>query len=262
MTPMIPYVSRLTIFPIKALDGLTVEHSMLLESGALQGDREFAIFDEADRFVNGKRNPHVHSLRAQYDLRAGTVSLHKHGTEFATSFHLTNEWDALETWLSQYFGFPVQVKQNLKMGFPDDTVSPGPTIVSTATLEAIASWYPELTVDEIRRRFRTNIEISGVLAFWEDRLFSTPDSPVTFQIGDATFMGVNPSQRCVVITRDSQTGDAYPTFQKTFITRRRETLPSWSERSQFNHFYRLAVNTRVPSSEAGTVIKVGDPVRL
>jgi len=259
---MISYVSRLAIFPIKALDGMTIERAMLLESGALQGDREFAIVDEADRFVNGKRNSHVHSLRAQYDLSAGTVSLHQHESESATSFHLMKDRDALETWLSEYFGFPVQVKQNLKMGFPDDTVSPGPTIVSTATLEAIASWYPELTVDEIRRRFRTNIEISGVPAFWEDRLFSTPDSPVTFQIGDATFAGVNPSQRCVVITRDSQTGDVYPNFQKTFINHRRETLPSWSERSQFNHFYRLAVNTRVPSSEAGTIIKIGDTVDL
>ncbi|MBW4533117.1 MAG: hypothetical protein KME09_04195 [Pleurocapsa minor HA4230-MV1] len=63
---------------------------------------------------------------------------------------------ALCDWLESYFGFPVELQQNLSMGFPDDTISPGATIVSTATLEAIASWYPELDTADIRRRFRAN----------------------------------------------------------------------------------------------------------
>ncbi|MCU0547170.1 MAG: MOSC domain-containing protein [Oscillatoriaceae cyanobacterium Prado104] len=112
-------------------------------------------------------------------------------------------------------------------------MSPGPTIISTSTLEAIASWYPGLDLEEIRLRFRSNIEISGVPAFWEDRLFAAAQEIVNFQIGNVQFMGINPCQRCVVITRDSQTGEAYPNFQKTFVAQRRTTLPAWVDRSRF-----------------------------
>ena len=146
------------------------------------------------------------------------------------------------------------------MGFPDDTVSPGATIVSTATLEAIASWYPELDTAGIRRRFRANIELGGVPAFWEDRLFTTAGNTVDFKVGDVEFMGVNPCKRCIVVTCDPQTGEAYPQFQKTFITQRKNTLPEGVERSRFNHYFRLAVNTRLNPSEAGKVIKIGDRV--
>ncbi len=146
------------------------------------------------------------------------------------------------------------------MGFPDDTFSPGATIISTATLKEIASWYPELEIDDVRRRFRANIEIGGVPAFWEDCLFADADSIVKFQVGGVVFMGVNPCQRCIVVTRNPQTGEAYPQFQKTFIKQRKKTLPEWTERSRFNHFFRLAVNTRLSPEQAGKTIAIGDIV--
>ncbi len=262
MTTVTPYVSRLFIHPIKSLDRVGVETIDVLKSGALKRDREFAIFDGSDHFVNGKRNDRVHALRSEFDLETNIVSLRVQGTDRAKTFHVEKEREALECWLGEYFGFPVKMKQNLDTGFPDDTVSPGPTIISTATLEAIASWYPGLDVEEVRLRFRNNIEISGVPAFWKDRLFAEPEEAVHFQIGDVQFMGINPCQRCVVITHDSQTGEAYPSFQKTFVTQRRATLPEWAQRSRFNHFYRLAINTRLPPTEAEKTICVGDELRI
>ena len=261
MTNVIPYVSRLFIHPIKSLDRVGVEAVTVLKSGALSRDREFAIFDQSAHFVNGKRNEKVYALRSEFDLETNIVSLRVQGADQAHEFHIEKERDALESWLGEYFGFPVEMKQNLDTGFPDDMVSPGPTIISTATLEAIASWYPGLDVEEIRLRFRTNIEISGVPPFWEDQLFTEAGEVVDFQIGDARLMGINPSQRCVVIARDSHTGAIYPNFQKTFIAQRRATLPVWSERSRFNHFYRLAINTRLPVTEAGKTISIGDELR-
>ncbi|MUL39364.1 MOSC domain-containing protein [Gloeocapsopsis dulcis] len=262
MTDVVPYVSRLFIYPIKSLDRVGIEAIAVLKSGALKRDREFAIFDQSDHFVNGKRNGRVHALRSKFDLETNLVSLRLQGTDRANVFHIEKERDALEGWLGEYFGFPVEVKQNRDTGFPDDTVSPGPTIISTATLEAIASWYPELDVEEVRLRFRTNIEISGVPAFWEDRLFTKAEDTVHFQIGEVQFMGINPCQRCVVITRDSQTGETYPNFQKTFVAQRRTTLPEWVEQSRFNHFYRLAINTRLPITEEGKTICIGNELRI
>ena len=85
---------------------------------------------------------------------------------------------------------------------------------------------------------------------------------VPFRIGGVTIHGVNPCQRCVVPPRDPETGEAIPDFSPIFRTKREETLPAWAARSRFNHFYRLAVNTRVPESEVGKVLRVGDEVRL
>ena len=243
------YVARLFIYPIKSLDAVKCDRVTVLESGALKSDRTWAIFEKSGNFVNGKRNQKIHSLRSQFDLETNNLTLEIQGQ--TVKFNLITDRQALCNWLEDYFGFPVNIKQNLDMGFPDDTVSPGATIVSTATLEAIASWYPELTTEDVRRRFRTNIEVGGVPAFWEDKLFTDPDQTVKFKIGEVEFMGVNPCQRCVVVTRDPQTGQPYPRFQKTFIQQRKNTLPEWTERSRFNHYFRLAVNTRLSPTEAG-----------
>ncbi|MEO1341122.1 MAG: MOSC domain-containing protein, partial [Cyanobacteria bacterium J06635_13] len=214
------------------------------------------------KFVNGKRNAKVHNLRSQFDLASQTFSLQIQGTETKAKFNLVEQQAQLADWLTGYFGLTVEIKQDLQMGFPDDTVSSGATIVSTATLEAIASWYPELETEDIRRRFRANIELGGIPAFWEDRLFTTAEDTVKFTIGGVEFMGVNPCQRCIVVTRDPQTGQPYPQFQKIFITQRKNTLPETVERSRFNHYFRLAVNTQLKPTEAGKTIKLGDQVQI
>ena len=254
------YISQIFIYPIKSLDPVSCDRVTVLESGALQGDRTWAIFDRAGNFVNGKRNQKIHALRSEFDLATTTLSLKVQGTNIQGKFDLIEEQVEVCNWLAEYFGFPVEIGQDLNMGFPDDTVSPGATIVSTATLEAIAAWYPELETEDIRRRFRANIEIAGVPAFWEDQLFTTAERGIKFKLGNVEFMGVNPCQRCVVVTRDPLTGKTYPKFQQTFVKKREETLPEWTERSRFNHFFRLAVNTRLSSAEAGKVIRVGDRV--
>lgn len=262
MTDAIAYVSKLFIHPIKSLDRVSIENITVLKSGALKRDREFAIFDKSGQFINGKRNDRIHAIRSEFDLETNMVSLRVQGTDRGKIFHVEKDREALECWLGEYFGFPVEVKQNLETGFPDDTVSPGPTIISTATLEAIASWYPGLDIEEVRLRFRSNIEISGVPPFWEDRLFAEAEKTVNFKIGNVQFMGINPCQRCVVVTRNSQTGVADPNFQKTFVAQRRATLPAWTDRSRFNHFYRLAINTRLPITEQGKTICIGDELRI
>ncbi|NJO66541.1 MAG: MOSC domain-containing protein, partial [Leptolyngbyaceae cyanobacterium RM1_405_57] len=240
-----PYLKHITIFPIKSLDGLEVTQATFLKGGAIAHDREFAIVDQQGKFVNGKRTEKIHRLRSAFDLAARTVTMTNQDTAQSQQFHLDDERQRLSAWLSDFFGYPVGLKQDLHIGFPDDTDASGPTVVSTATLEAIASWFPELSVEEVRRRFRTNLEIDGVPAFWEDQLFAEAGQFVPFQIGDVVLSGSHPCQRCVVPTQDSVRGDRYPNFQKTFVIKRQETLPEWTVRQRFNHFYRLTVNTKV-----------------
>ncbi|MEE3717119.1 MOSC N-terminal beta barrel domain-containing protein [Tumidithrix elongata RA019] len=258
-----PKLDRVSIYPIKSLDGLVVSQAEVLSSGALRGDREFAIVDAQGNFVNAKRNPSVHLLRARFDLVQRFVYLNHQNSDCPeVCFHLDERREAIAAWLSEFFGMTVQIVQNLEMGFPDDPKSPGPTVVSTASLQAVADWFPELTLDQTRLRFRTNLEFGDVPAFWEDRLFSTEGNVVKFQIGNVRIHGINPCQRCPVPTRDPLTGEVYANFQKIFVSQRRETLPTEVERSRFNHFYRLTVNTQIPASEAGKILRVGDAIEI
>ncbi|MGB7413099.1 MAG: MOSC N-terminal beta barrel domain-containing protein [Thermosynechococcaceae cyanobacterium] len=257
-----PQLSRILLYPIKSLDGVAVTEAVLLKGGALQGDLEFAIIDQKGRIINGKRDAKIHRVRSQFDLCKRLIHLNVQGESTAASFHLDQQRSALEVWLSDFFGQPVALIQNLETGFPEDLDSTGPTIVSEATLKTVASWYPSLDFKTIRCRFRTNLELDAAKPFWEDRLFSEPDCPIPFQIGAVAFRGTNPCQRCPVPTRNPETGEAYEGFQKTFVAKRRETLPDGVIRSRFNHFYRLTVNTRVPASEAGKVLRIGDSLHI
>lgn len=160
-------LARIHIYPIKSLDGIAVNRATVLKSGALQFDRQFAIFDERGKFVNGKRNAKVHLLRTSFDFDAWTVSLRVQGTEQTQVFHLTEERTELEAWLSDYFGQKVSLRQNPLSGFPDDTDACEPTIISTATLEALAARFPGISINQMRSRFRANLEIEDVPAFWE-----------------------------------------------------------------------------------------------
>ena len=258
-----PRLSRIVLFPIKSLDGVFVQQARIAPGGSLVGDREFAIADACDRWVNGKRVPKIMGLRASFDLPQRQVILRTSGDLQSHRFHLDQERTELEHWLSAYFEQPVHLVQNLETGFPDDRALPGPTVVSEASLCTVASWYPELDVDSMRRRFRTNLEVDDAEPFWEDYLFGeTQEEPVRFQIGDVQCLGVNPCQRCPVPTRDPETGEPYDRFQRIFQDQRRLTLPEGVARSRFNHFYRLTVNTTIPASEAGKQLQVGDGVTL
>lgn len=250
-------LDRIQIYPIKSLDPLSVDEAAVLPSGALRHDRRFALTDAAGRLINGKRNPQIHRLRAQFDRDCREVTLSSgHDTQ---KFSLDGDRKPLKTWLSSFFNQPVSILENAEAGIPDDTEAPGPTVISDATLTEVASWFPPLTRDEIRLRFRANLELTDVEPFCEDRLYSEEGTPVRFRIGEVMLEGTNPCQRCVVPTRSPVTGDVFSGFAKQFENRRFETLPYWATRSRFDHFYRLAVNTRPVPGKHG-VIRVGDEV--
>lgn len=251
-----PVVSRLFVYPIKSLSRTAVSESRIVPGGGLVHDREFALFDADDTVINAKRHPRVHHIRANYDLSTFTVTL---GSK---RFRLIEDHANLERWFSDYFGFAVTMKRNVTTGFPDDPVYPGPTILSVASLAEINTWFPDLESEGVARRFRANIEIGNVPAFWEDRLLGEPGEAVDFRVGDVRFQGMNPCARCPVPSRDQDTGEVMPDFQKIFSAKREATLPGWAPLSRFNHFYRLSVNTRVPAEEAGKTIRVGDTVTV
>ncbi len=257
----VPALSQIWIYPIKSLDGVMVDSAEILPAGALWGDRAFALVDRDGRWVNGKRDARIHRVRSRYAPDLSTITLWIEGDTAEHTFSLHPPAPDLGQWFSDYFQQAIALQYNPDGGFPDDTNAPGPTLISRATLETVAQWF-HLSLAETRRRFRTNLEIDGVPPFWEDHLFSETGNPVPFQIGQVMLLGINPCQRCIVPTRNSYGGEATPDFQKQFAELRRENLPEGVARSRFNHFYRLAVNTQIPSAFAGYCLTVHDPVIL
>lgn len=254
-----PVLSRIAIFPIKALDPLEVTGAAVTPGGSLAWDRRFAIVDRSGNYVNGKRNHRVHLLRAQYDLERSTVRFGHEGGVQGVEFRLEAGEPALEHWLSDYFGEPVTFEENADAGFPDDTNASGPTVVSDASLKEVASWFPGLGDEGLRRRFRVNLVVEGVPAFWEDLLL--PDCGESrFRVGAVELEGVNACARCVVPTRDPETAGAIPGFQRIFMERRAATLPAGVRSDRFDHFYRFTLNTVIAPGQAGKTLRVGDVV--
>lgn len=226
----------------------------------MENDRIFAIFDTEGKVVNGKRTPRVHELRSAFDPQIREVRLWPNGQK-PQQFQL-DDLVPVGKWLSEFFGFPIVVRHDCEKGFPDDREAFGPTIVSEASLRTIQSWFPEMTVESTRRRFRANLELLGEKPFCEDELFGAPGELKPFRVGDVKFFGHNPCQRCVVPTRDPDRAQPIAEFQKKFMQLRKESLPAWSNSRRFNHFYRFAINTSVPPTEAGKQLRLGDEITI
>src|SRR5271154_2181951 len=244
------HLGQIQIFPIKSLDGLSVGQTQITSGGILENDRIYAIFDQDGKVVNGKRTARVHELRCKFDAEIKEIQLWQNGESSPMQF----DFDApgkIEKWLGDFFGFAVTLRREPQKGFPDDREAFGPTITSDASLREIQKWFPELTLESVRRRFRTNLELTGGEPFCEDRLYGAPDELKPFRIGEVAFLGHNPCQRCVVPTRDAGSGEPIPGFQKKFMEMRKQELPPWANAQRFNHFYRFAVNTSLPVSETG-----------
>lgn len=256
-----PILDRIDIYPIKSLDGVSVPETTVLPGGALAQDREFALINAEGKVVNAKRTAAIHQIRAAFDLAERQVTLWSEADPRRETFHLEGDRPTLETWFSDFFGEPMTLHQNTHQGFPDDTVAAGPTVVSQATLTTVATWFPGSALDTIRRRFRANLELGDAPAFWEDQLLGDTEALRSFQIGAVRLQGHYSCQRCIVPTRDPQTGDRLIDFQKHFSAQREATLPPWAPRPRFNHFYRLTTNTSIPASEVGKVLRVGDRVQ-
>jgi uncharacterized protein YcbX len=291
-----PTLDRITIYPIKSLDGLDVAEARVLPSGGLENDRRWQLVDMDGRVVNAKRTPLCHAIRAEFDLGATGNVIHlaidaaaiaaravpgveRLASLAAASFPLVPGPEGPCDWFSEAFGQRVLLVERADGGFPDDRDAAGPTVISTASLEEVAGWF-RLDVAECRRRFRANLEIGGCEAFWEDAFASParpelqpplseidpatpvdpyadlpPPEPRAFSICDARFQAVNVCRRCVVPSRNSQTGAVTEQFREVFEAWRGRTLPDAVDATAWNHLYRLGLNLR--SAGPAAMLAVG-----
>jgi uncharacterized protein YcbX len=280
--PLIPILTDIRLYPIKSLDPISVTSVAIGPAGGLALDRAWALYSVDGRWVNGKRTPAIHLIRADYspDLTTVTLSVPGDRRRIPTrTFAFPEAHEDAAEWFSVFFEQQILVRYSAN-GFPDDTIAHGPTIVSTSSLRSVSEWfnaYPDgstpISLDDMRLRFRTSLEIDAspadiarghsLPAFWEDQLFGEDErSVIRFRLGSVHLEGSNPCARCPVPARDPHTGANLDGFQKHFAQLRESALPPWSRRTRFDHFYRLSTNTRVAPSESSKLLSLGDPLLL
>jgi len=254
-----PILNKITIYPIKSLDGTSLQQAQISEGGCLQHDREFAMKDEHGTYINGKTNPLVHTLRSNVDFETETISFRLQNETEWNQFHFIKDKDEIESYLTNYFGIKTKFHQNKTGRFLDIPDISGATVLSTSSLKAVSEWY-DIDLDETRKRFRATLELEGVPEFWEDRLFSHMGKSIEFKIGDVTMIGIKPRARCVVPTRNPETGEAIHAFPKSFARHRAATLPEWSTLDEYDHHYYLTADCHIPETEIGKWIATGEKV--
>lgn len=259
---MKPFLSKITIYPVKSLDGMNLQKAVIAEGGCLLHDREYAISDTAGNFIIGKTNPLIHSLRSAVDFNTGLISFRQLNETNWTHFHLQKEKEAIQTYLGDYFGMTIILHQNKTGRFMDMPDISGVTVVSTSSLQEVSGWFEQMNINETRKRFRATIEIEGVPAFWEDRLFVKEGKGIEFKVGEVTVFGMSPRARCIVPTRNPETGEVFHGFPKSFSKHRASSLPEWSTLEEYGHHYFLTVNCYIPATEIGKTIETGNEITI
>ncbi len=222
MAPVSPRLANIRLHPIKSLDPVHVTKSRIGPGGGLEFDRAWALYSADGQWVNGKRTAAVHLIRAAFAPDIGSAALSVPG-------------DSRK--------IPTKT-----FAFPSDTA-------------AASQWFSDffeqpITVRHSPEGFPDDDIASGHL-FGEDER-----SAVRFRVGEVNFEGSNPCARCPVPPRDPRTGEIIPGFQKRLSDFRRTNIPSWTPEARFDHYYRLATNTRIGSTESGKILRAGDSLVL
>jgi uncharacterized protein len=197
-----PTLDRITVYPLKSLDGVEATAARVLAGGGLEHDRRWQLVDMEGRVVNAKRTALMQAIRAEFRIEglaaagpaggdlpplgpnviglavdpAALAARAVPGVErlaglAADVFPLVPGSTGPCGWFSEALGYEVLLLERADGGFPDDRDAPGPTLAATATLVEVARWFG-FDLAEARRRFRVNLEVGGCEAFWEDSLAS------------------------------------------------------------------------------------------
>jgi hypothetical protein len=243
-----------------AVKGTRVREVTEIELGELgaRGDRAFYVIDAGGRMMNGKNFKHLQAVLAGYEPEARRLTLDlpdgsqatgvvDGGDPVATTFfgaprearEVRGPWSAA---LSEFFATP------LRLVATDSAVDRGRqaaiSVVSRGSLRRLAEVAGADAVDV--RRFRMLIEIDGVDAHAEDGWIGRP-----VRVGSALVKPRGHVGRCVITTRDPDTGEGDLPTLKLLATYRREldtTEP-------------LAFGIYGEVTQPG-IVRVGDPVSL
>jgi uncharacterized protein YcbX len=211
----VPFVSRISIAPVKGL-GLLHPDSVALEQTGVPENRRFHIVDEDGRRFNGLRDGALVRIRPSYDAETEQLTLEfpdgtvadgrvAHGEPIETDFYGRNvegnlvagPWsDALTRWA----GRPLRLVRS-EPGAAVDRSRGQVSLISDASLAELGRQGSQPgPVDG--RRFRMLFELTGCEPHEEDGWTGR-----RVRIGDAVVSIRGDVGRCAITTQNPQTGE-------------------------------------------------------
>lgn len=248
---MEPRVVRISVAPVKSL-GLVHPDEVVLEEGGVVGNRRFWLRDEQGALYAGKRDGSMLRIRPEWDESTRRLALiFPDGERVEGVVELGEPVDAelyrlprasrrvIGPWeeaISRYVGRQLELLWAVA-GAVDRTPGGGTvSLVSRASLERLGEEVgAEGAVDG--RRFRMLFEIDGVGAHEEDSWIGRE-----VRIGDATVTFNGDIGRCIVTSRDPDTGVVDLPTLVTLAAYRREGV---SESLPFGVYGAVLVPGRV-----------------
>lgn len=230
-------LTKINVFPVKSLDGYSPE-SAIVEKQGLQYDRRWMITEPNGMFMTQRTNGRMALLKAVVEndvLSIFEKENPQNGIKLPVSSQFTEGGIEAEIWddkvnsvlvsheanafLSDFLNKKCQLvtmpatterRVDAKYNTGNDIVSFADgypfLIIGEASLNDLNKKIEEkyrssdpLSINMSMRRFRTNFVFSGGQPFEEDTF-------THFRIGNVDFIGLKPCARCVLTTRDPDTG--------------------------------------------------------
>jgi uncharacterized protein YcbX len=207
-------ISRLAIAPVKGL-GLVHPEEVLLGRDGVRNDRRFYLVDAGGRLVNNKTCGELMQVRPEVSEDASHLTLHfpeggsaagevVAGAAIETSFYgrpvagriVEGPWSEA---LSEHAGRRLRLVRTDEQGAGVDRTH----VVSVISDGSLRSLARHAGVDRLDgRRFRMTIELEGCDEHEEDGWIGHE-----VPLGDALIRVTGPVGRCVVTTRNPESGD-------------------------------------------------------
>jgi len=219
-------VDSLFVYPVKGMRGIAVDSAQVAARGFLH-DRRWLVIDENDCFITQREN----SALATIDVRVKADGLYFSANSVGVTDVLTPEvgdrvsvtiWrdqvdarvaaDVVNNWLSDVLDQPVRLvfmDQDAARTTSGHWGAPTPVsfadgypflITTTASLKALNDALENSGSEAVGiERFRPNIVVTCDQPWADDKWRMV-------KIGDVSFDYVKPCVRCVVTTKDQQTG--------------------------------------------------------
>lgn len=237
-------VSALYVYPVKSCRGIALDQAEVVRRGFAR-DRRWMVVDDDGHFLTQRETPALGQVRTT--LEAGGIRLDYPGKP---ALELPEEYERGQSlavrvwshsgigvrhadgsdWLSRALG------QRCSLVFMPERHqrAVNPERARAGDIVSFADGYPFLLTSEASledlnarlparitmQRFRPNIVVSGAPAYAEDEW-------ARVRIGEIDFRGAKRCDRCVVTTRDPETGEASTEPLRTLATYRKWDGAVW-----------------------------------
>lgn len=222
-------LSEIWVYPVKSLGGIQLQESKVTDRG-LELDRRWLLVDDNGRFLSQREYPELALFKPEIAgdflritqrvlLESIDIPLHPVFSDTTSKIEVTVWDDTIEAcevsetitgWFTKLLGFSVRLvhmpdeserKLDARYAITGDEITSFSDaypflIIGQASLDDLNG---RLAVQVPMNRFRPNFVFTNGEAFEEDAWRE-------FKIGNVSFVGVKPCDRCVMTTVDQEKG--------------------------------------------------------